>query len=151
MSSKGSVNKVILVGRIGQDAEAKVSSTGSPVVKFSIATTEEWTDRDGNKKEKTEWHRVVMFGQGPAKLSRYLTKGKLVYVEGRLTNRQWEDEATQQKRYATEVNGLSVTFLASPSNGQGGTRKSEDNTENLPEEQDESSFGEEDMGDEIPF
>jgi single-strand DNA-binding protein len=85
----GSVNKVILVGNLGRDAEVKVTASGQSVASFSIATTETWT-KDGEKKEKTEWHRIVLWGRQADTLQPYLTKGKQIYVEGRLETRQWE-------------------------------------------------------------
>ena len=80
----GSVNKVILVGNLGRDAEVRYTPGGAPVASFSIATTENWTSKDGEKHEQTEWHRIVLWGKSAETLQPYLTKGKQIYVEGRL-------------------------------------------------------------------
>ena len=90
----GSVNRVILVGNLGRDAELKYTPSGAAVSNFSIATTETWKDKNsGERKEKTEWHRIVLWGKTAENLSQYLLKGKQVFVEGRLETRQWEDKA----------------------------------------------------------
>ena len=100
----GSVNKVILVGNLGQDPEVKRLPSGDPVVNLRIATSENWRDKtSGERKEKTEWHSVVIFNENLAKVAeQYLKKGAKVYIEGQLQTRQWEDQAGQ-KRYSTEV------------------------------------------------
>jgi single-strand DNA-binding protein len=113
----GSVNKVILVGNLGRDAEVKVTASGQSVASFSIATTETWT-KDGEKKEKTEWHRIVLWGRQADTLQPYLTKGKQIYVEGRLETRQWEKDG--QKHYTTEIKADRIVLL-----GGGGGRGSE--------------------------
>ena len=112
----GSVNKVILVGNLGRDAEVKVTASGQSVASFSIATTETWT-KDGEKKEKTEWHRIVLWGRQAETLQPYLTKGKQIYVEGRLETRQWEKDG--QKHYTTEVKADRIVLLGG---GRGGDR-----------------------------
>jgi single-strand DNA-binding protein len=100
----GSVNKVILVGNLGQDPEIRRLPSGDPVVNLRIATSESWRDKNsGERKEKTEWHTVVIFNENLAKVAeQYLKKGSKVYVEGQLQTRQWEDQSGQ-KRYSTEV------------------------------------------------
>jgi single-strand DNA-binding protein len=113
----GSVNKVILVGNLGRDAEVKVTPSGQSVASFSIATTETWT-KDGEKKEKTEWHRIVLWGRQADTLQPYLTKGKQIYVEGRLETRQWEKDG--QKHYTTEVKADRIVLLGG--GGRGGDR-----------------------------
>lgn len=105
----GSVNKVILVGNLGRDAEMKHTPSGSAVSSFSVATTEKWTGKDGQKQEKTEWHRCVLWGKQAEAVSQYLTKGKQVYLEGRLETRQWEKDG--QKHYSTEVKVDNVVLL----------------------------------------
>ena len=87
----GSVNKVILVGNLGRDAELRYTPGGAPVATLNLATTEVWNDKAGQKQEKTEWHRVVLWGKTAESLNEYLTKGKQIYVEGRLQTRQWDD------------------------------------------------------------
>src|SRR4028118_406175 len=100
----GSVNKVILVGNLGRDPEVRRLNSGEPVVNLRIATSETWKDKGtGERKEKTEWHSVVIFNENLAKVAeQYLKKGSKVYVEGQLQTRQWEDQSGQ-KRYSTEV------------------------------------------------
>jgi single-strand DNA-binding protein len=110
----GSVNKVILVGNLGRDAEVKVTAGGQSVASFSIATTETWT-KDGEKKEKTEWHRIVLWGRQAESLQPYLTKGKQVYLEGRLETRQWEKDG--QKHYTTEIKADRIVLLGGGSRG----------------------------------
>ena len=114
----GSVNKVILVGNLGRDAEVKVTANGQSVASFSIATTETWT-KDGEKKEKTEWHRIVLWGRQAETLQPYLNKGKQIYVEGRLETRQWEKDG--QKHYTTEIKADRIVLLGGGS-GRGTDR-----------------------------
>lgn len=99
----GSVNKVILVGNLGKDPEARSMNNGGEVVSFSVATSERWNDRDGNRQEKTEWHNVVIFNENLGKIAKqYLRKGSSVYVEGQLQTRKWTDKDGND-RYTTEV------------------------------------------------
>ena len=105
-----SVNKVIVLGRLGQDPELKHTTGGSPVTNFSVATNESWTDKQGQKQERTEWHRIVVWGKLAELCSQYLSKGRQVYLEGRLQTRSWED-AQGQKRYTTEISANTVQFL----------------------------------------
>lgn len=98
------VNKVILVGTLGRDPEVKYAANGNAIANLSIATSEQWNDRaTGEKQEKTEWHRVVIFGKLADIAGQYLKKGSQVYLEGKLQTRKWQDQATGQDRYATEV------------------------------------------------
>ena len=109
----GSVNKVILVGNLGRDAELRYTPGGAAVLNFSMATTETWKDKaTSEKKEQTEWHKVVRWGRTAETLNEYLVKGKQVYIEGRLQTRQWEDKEGQ-KRSTTEVRGDRVVLLGS--------------------------------------
>ena len=99
----GSVNKVILVGNLGADPESRSFQNGGEVVNLRIATSESWKDRDGNKQERTEWHRVVIFNENLGKVAKsYLRKGSKVYLEGQLQTRKWQDNSGQDK-YSTEV------------------------------------------------
>lgn len=99
----GSVNKVILVGNLGADPEARSLNNGGEVVNLSVATSERWNDRDGNRQERTEWHRVVIFNENLGKIAKqYLRKGSSVYLEGQLQTRKWQDNNGQDK-YSTEV------------------------------------------------
>lgn len=111
-----SVNKVILVGRLGQNPEVKYTPSGAPVANFSVATSESWTDKSGQKQEKTEWHRIVVWGKVAELCGQYLTKGRQVYLEGRLQTRQWQDKDGQTK-YTTEVQAQTVQFLGAASGG----------------------------------
>ena len=98
------VNKVILVGTLGRDPEMKYAANGNAIANLSIATSEQWNDKStGQKQEKTEWHRVVIFGKLAEVAGQYLTKGSLLYVEGKLQTRKWQDTNTGQDRYSTEV------------------------------------------------
>lgn len=110
----GSVNKVILIGNLGADPELKYTPSNRPVCNLSIATNEVWKDKNGNKQEKTEWHRVNVWGESAEHCSKYLAKGRTVYVEGRLQTRSWDDK-DGKKRYSTEVVADRVVFLG----GQG--------------------------------
>ena len=105
-----SVNKAIIVGHLGQDPELKHTAGGASVVNFSVATSENWTDKQGQKQEKTEWHRIVVWGKQAEICERYLSKGRQVYLEGRIQTRSWEDDKGQ-KRYMTEINANVVKFL----------------------------------------
>ena len=112
----GSVNKVILVGNLGRDAEVRYTKGGSAVATLNMATTEVWNDRtSGQRQEKTEWHRVVVWGKQAETLSEYLLRGRQIYVEGRLQTRQWDDR-DGNKRYTTEVRADRVVLLG----GRGG-------------------------------
>ena len=118
----GSVNKVILVGNLGRDAELRYTPGGAPVATLNMATTEIWNDKGGQRQEKTEWHRVVLWGKTAESLSEYLTKGKQIYVEGKLQTRQWDDK-DGNKRYTTEVRGDRVVLLGGGGGGGGGRRQ----------------------------
>lgn len=121
----GSVNKVILIGNLGADPEVRRLSSGDPVVNISIATSESWRDKDsGERRERTEWHRVVIFNKGLASVAeKYLSKGMKVYIEGQLQTRSWEDQSGQ-KKYTTEVVLKAfrgeLQMLDSRGNGDGG-------------------------------
>jgi single-strand DNA-binding protein len=117
----GSVNKVILVGNLGRDAELRYTPGGAAVATLNMATTEVWNDKAGQKQEKTEWHRVVLWGKSAETLSEYLTKGKQIYVEGRLQTRQWDDK-DGNKRYTTEIRGDRIVLLSGGGGGMGAGR-----------------------------
>lgn len=105
------VNKVIIVGRLGQDPEMKAVGAGSTVTRLNVATSENWVGKDGQKQERTEWHRIVVWGKLAEICGKYLAKGRQVYVEGRLQTRSWEDNG--QKKYTTEIVASTVQFLGS--------------------------------------
>lgn len=119
----GSVNKVILIGNLGRDPEVRRLNSGKPVVNLSVATSESWRDREtGERKEKTEWHRVVIFSEGLAKIAeQYLKKGSKVYLEGQLQTRKWQDQSGVEK-YTTEVvlQGFNATLTMLDGRGEGG-------------------------------
>ena len=117
----GSVNKVILVGRLGADPDVRYGQSGNAIVRFNLATDERVPGGEGNWEERTEWHRVVVFGKLAENCGNYLAKGRLVYVEGRLQTRQWEDQQGQ-KRSTTEIVAREVVFLSSPTGGGGAER-----------------------------
>jgi len=104
------INKVILVGRLGADPELKAVGPGSQVARLSVATSENWTDKEGQRQERTEWHRIVVWGKLAELCGKYLAKGRQVYVEGRLQTRSWEDPQGN-KKYSTEVVAQTVQFL----------------------------------------
>jgi single-strand DNA-binding protein len=115
-TGKGSVNKVILVGNLGQDPELRYTPNGAAVTTLSVATNEVWKDNDGNKQERTEWHRVVLWRRLAEIAGEWLKKGSKVYIEGRLQTRSWEDK-DGIKRYMTEVIADALTMLDSKSDG----------------------------------
>ena len=108
-----SVNKVILLGNLGRDPEVRYTAGGSPVANFTMATSERWTDPSGEKKEKTEWHRIVVWGKQAEIVGEYLKKGRPVYVEGSLQTREWNDREGN-KRHTTEVRAQRIQLLGRP-------------------------------------
>ena len=107
---KNSLNKVILIGNLGQDPEARFTPQGTAVTNLSIATNESWKDQSGETQDRTEWHRVVMYGRMAETAVEYMKKGQMVYVEGRLNTREWEDQ-NQIKRKTTEIRCDNFTML----------------------------------------
>ena len=118
MALSGSVNKAILLGNLGKDPESRVLSSGSTVCKFSLATSESYL-KDGERVETTEWHNIVVWGKQGEACSRYLQKGRPVYVEGRIQTRSWDDGATGEKKYMTEIVASKVVFLGGRDGGSG--------------------------------
>lgn len=116
----GSVNKVILVGNLGRDAEVRYTPGGAAVARFSIATTEVWNDKSGQRQERTEWHNIDLWGKQAESLSEYLVKGKQVYVEGRLQTDEYTDKEGQKKK-STKVRCERVVLLGGGSRGGGGS------------------------------
>ncbi len=115
----GSVNKVILVGNLGADPELKYTPNNRPVCHLSIATNEVWKDKGGQKQERTEWHRVNVWGDQAENCSKFLAKGRMVYIEGRLQTRSWDDK-DGKKRYSTEVVADRVVVLGGGPGGESG-------------------------------
>lgn len=123
-----SLNNVQLIGNLGRDPEIRHTNSGDPVAQLSVATSEKWTDRNsGEKREKTEWHRVVVFGKLAGICEQYLRKGSKVYLSGKLTTRKWQDQ-NGQDRYTTEVvlSGFNGQMIMLDSRGQGGGPVSND-------------------------
>lgn len=114
----GSLNKVQLIGNLGRNAELRYTPAGAAVSTMTMATSETWTDKSGQRQERTEWHRVVLWGKPAETLASYLTKGKQVYVEGRLETRQWSDK-DGNKRYTTEIRADRVVLLGGAAVGDG--------------------------------
>jgi single-strand DNA-binding protein len=110
------VNKAILVGNLGRDPELRHTPNGQAVVNFTLATSESWTDKSGERQERTEWHRIVVWGKTGEMCAQYLSKGRTVYVEGRIQTREWEDKEGN-KRYTTEINAQTVNFIGPRSSG----------------------------------
>jgi len=117
-----SLNKVMLIGHLGRDPEIRFMPSGKAVANFSMATTESWSDKDGNKEERTEWHRIVVFGKLAEICNQYLSKGRQVYIEGRLQTREWEDKEGN-KRTTTEVVVSDMIMLGGRTDSEGNTRK----------------------------
>jgi len=115
----GSVNKVIIIGNLGADPDVRTTPSGQIVASLSIATSETFNDREGKRQERTEWHRVQVWGKTAELAQRYLSKGRKVYVEGRIQTRSWDDQATGAKRYSTEIVCSQLTFLDSTGGGGG--------------------------------
>jgi len=151
----GSLNKVLLIGRLGADPEIKQMVNGKNVARFSLATSQTWKDKNtGEKKEKTEWHRIVVFNEGLVNVvQQYLKKGAQIYVEGQLSTRKWKDEKSGQDKYSTEIiiqgYNSSITMLGGGSGGiqndntsQAISKNSDDKSQVQQNDQDD---------DEIPF
>jgi single-strand DNA-binding protein len=120
------VNKVILIGRLGQDPEVRMTPNGQTVASLRLATSESWM-KDGNKEERTEWHRVVVWGRQAELAGKYLKKGRSCFIEGKLQTRSWDDQQSGQKRYSTEIVASNIQFLDS------GAGRSSENSNNQQE------------------
>ena len=147
----GSLNKVLLIGRLGADPEIKEMVNGKSVARLSLATSQSWKDKNtGKKKEKTEWHRIVVFNEGLVNVvKQYLKKGAQIYVEGQISTRKWKDESTGQDKYSTEVviqgYNSSLTMLGS---GNSSISSNQDNNQSI---ENTSQASQNDLDDEIPF
>ena len=149
----GSLNKVLLIGRLGADPEIKQMVNGKSVARLSIATSQSWKDKNtGEKKEKTEWHRIVVFNEGLVNVvQQYLKKGAQVYIEGQLSTRKWKDEQSGQDKYSTEIilqgyNSTLTMLGGSSSNNLTNTSSNKNNEFDQSNAQNNS-----DLDDEIPF
>lgn len=151
------LNKVMIIGRLGRDPEVRYMQNGAPVATLNVATDESYTDRDGNKVDRTEWHRVTVFNKTAENCGNYLTKGSLVYVEGSLQTRKWQDQQGQD-RYTTEIRAQRVQFLdrkgerGPAEEGWQGSSKSWSNAvrDNKQSEHRQNSGADEDMGPAFP-
>ena len=150
----GSLNKVLLIGRLGADPEIKQMVNGKSVARLSLATSQSWKDKStGEKKEKTEWHRVVVFNEGLVNVvQQYLKKGAQVYIEGQISTRKWKDEQSGQDKYSTEVviqgYNSSLTMLG----GGGGGISNDATATQISKNTDETiQSPQNDLDDEIPF
>ena len=147
----GRLNKVLLIGRLGADPEIKEMVNGKSVARLSLATSQSWKDKNtGEKKEKTEWHRIVVFNEGLVNVvKQYLKKGAQIYVEGQISTRKWKDESTGQDKYSTEVviqgYNSSLTMLGS---GNSSISSNQDNNQSI---ENTSQASQNDLDDEIPF
>ena len=147
----GSLNKVLLIGRLGADPEIKQMVNGKSVARLSLATSQSWKDKNtGEKKEKTEWHRIVVFNEGLVNVvQQYLKKGAQVYIEGQLSTRKWKDEQSGQDKYSTEIliqgYNSSLTMLGGGSQNNIGSQDTNQTIEN------NSPAGQNDLDDDIPF
>ena len=141
-----SVNKVILVGRLGKDPEIRSTPGGTSVAKFSLATDDRYTDKNGEKQERTEWHNITAWGKLAEICGQYLKKGKLIYIEGKIRTDSWDDKETGQKRYRTEIVADTMQMLDrkgdenSGGSYAGAARKGSSNTATQVEEDDEVPF-----------
>ena len=150
----GSLNKVLLIGRLGADPEIKQMVNGKSVARLSLATSQSWKDKNtGEKKEKTEWHRIVVFNEGLVNVvQQYLKKGAQVYIEGQLSTRKWKDEQSGQDKYSTEIliqgYNSSLTMLG----GGGRDIKNDNSPQPISKNSDDvSQMEQNDLDDEIPF
>jgi single-strand DNA-binding protein len=116
----GSLNKVMIIGNLGRDPEVRTTPQGSKVASFSVATTERYNDRQGQRQEKTEWHNVVLWNKTAEIAEKYLRKGSNVFIEGKLQTQSWDDQQTGQKRYRTEIVGDRMQMLGGRSDNMGG-------------------------------
>ena len=152
----GSVNKVLLIGRLGADPEIKQMINGKSVARLSLATSQSWKDKNtGEKKEKTEWHRIVVFNEGLVNVvQQYLKKGAQVYIEGQLSTRKWKDEKSGQDKYSTEViiQGYNSSLTMLGGGGGSGSSASDSSSQQISKNLDDSSqVSQNDLDDEIPF
>ncbi len=146
-----SVNKAILIGNLGKDPDVRYSPDGSAITNITLATTENWKDKSGEKQEKTEWHRVAFFGKLAEIAGEYLKKGSQVYVEGRIQTRKWQDKEGQD-RYTTEIVADRMQMLGSRGNSfEVSDSPSESRPQQRPAQQAQQKGGFDDMDDDIPF
>jgi len=143
-----SLNKAMLIGRLGQDPEVRYTQSNTAVANFSLATNERYKDRNGEYQERTEWHRIVAWGRTAEICQEYLNKGSLVYIEGPIQTREWEDK-DGQKKYTTEVKALTMQMLDSRGDSPMGGGNSSAPQKQAKTAEIDSSF--DDMDDDLPF
>ncbi len=137
----GYLNKVLLIGRLGQDPEKRITPSGHTVVNISLATTEYFKDQGGNKQERTEWHRVVLWNRLAEIVEQYCQKGSQIYVEGSLQTREWQDK-DGNRRFSTDITARSIQLLDSKAqSGQGGYQQQSASVNQSPPNQPNGSFG----------
>ena len=146
----GSLNKVLLIGRLGADPEIKQMVNGKSVARLSLATSQSWKDKNtGEKKEKTEWHRIVVFNEGLVNIvQQYLKKGAQIYIEGQLSTRKWKDEQTGQDKYSTEIVLQGYNSTLTMLGGSNLTSSTSNKNNDFDQTNQQSST---DLDDEIPF
>ena len=144
-----SLNRVMIIGRLGRDPELRYTQSGVAVCNLNLATDESYTDRDGNKVEKTEWHRITAFQRTAENCANYLAKGSLVYVEGSLQTRKWQDQQGQD-RYTTEIKADRVQFLDRKGDNQGGGQKATSRQQSAQRGNQQIRTQEEDLGPRFP-
>lgn len=147
----GTVNRVILVGRLGKDPEIRSLPSGTSVTKFSIATDEKFTDKSGQKQERTEWHNIVAWGKLAEICGQYLRKGKLVYIEGSIRTDSWDDKETGVKKYRTEIIARDMQMLDKKSDDEGGGYTGGGGYTRKPASAGAPAGGEMEDDDEVPF
>ncbi len=143
--SKGTLNKVMIIGRLGQDPELKYTQSGVAVLQISLATDTSWKDQDGNQQTKTEWHRIVFWRKAAEIVAQYSKKGDRLYVEGKLATRSWEDNG--QKKYMTEIQAENQQFLGS----RGGDSGASEGSTPPPPEPPTSAYETTEPVDDLPF
>jgi len=145
-----SLNKVMLIGNLGKDPDIRYTQDGSPVASFSLATSETWTDKNGNRQEHTEWHNIVAWTRLAELSKRYLSKGRQVYIEGRLRTRDWNDK-DGNKRRTTEVIASQMVLLGSRAQAEGGASYPTPLQKGASESEDQSINGAGITDEDIPF
>ncbi len=144
--SRGTVNRAILIGRLGTDPEVRFTPSGTAVANFNIATNRVWKDRDGNAQEETTWHRIVVWGRTAEVVKEYARKGSRIFVEGRIQTREWQDQ-NGQRRFTTEIVANEIQFLDSPAGDASGEQPSAEQPDLPPPESLDTDGGAED----VPF
>ena len=140
----------MVIGNLGSDPELRYTQSGQPVANFNIATNERWTDKSGAQQERTEWHKIVVWGKQAENCEKYLSKGRQVYVEGRIQTRDWEDK-DGNKRYTTEIVAQTVQFLSGGAGAGSGGGSSYEGPSSQEGPAPEASFDQSFNDDDIPF